>query len=102
MTFSEIDENYDPVLFDGIADIDFNDVCLNDCLTDPEQTLEQILSHFPLPLDCESDSMSFSYGVPLNPKEWLIQDSITKRQRSPRLFEFLILLLGKYHYESYS
>jgi hypothetical protein len=46
--------------------------------------------------------MSFSYGVPLNPKEWLIQDSITKRQRSPRLFEFLILLLGKYHYESYA
>lgn len=43
-----------------------------------------------------------SHDIPINPKEWLVKDSNSKRARPPRLFEFLLLLLQKYHYRSYA
>jgi len=43
-----------------------------------------------------------SHDIPTNPKEWLVTDRTSKRQRPPRLYEFLILLLQKSHYASYA
>ncbi|CAF0913924.1 unnamed protein product [Adineta ricciae] len=40
--------------------------------------------------------------IPTNRKEWLISDASSSRLRSPRLFEFLLLLVAKPHYESYA
>jgi hypothetical protein len=100
--FDEIDENYDPDLFDGIADLDFDGMCTEDESTSGVLSLEHWLTHFPSIPDVDDGLITFSFDIPLNRKEWLVQDSISKRQRSPRLFEFLILLLGKCHYESYA
>ncbi|CAF4547655.1 unnamed protein product [Rotaria sp. Silwood2] len=44
---------------------------------------------------CESD-------ISFEPSEWLIFDSTLNRNRSPRLLEFLRLLLDKTHYTSYA
>ena len=43
-----------------------------------------------------------SNTIPTNSKEWMVTDQTSKRQRPPRLFEFLILLLQKPHYVSYA
>jgi hypothetical protein len=105
----EIDENYDPVLFDGIVNFDPDQMCIDDDSNTYVQSLEDwLFEHFPLTpetdLSCNTDDglNTFLFDIPLNRKEWLVQDSLSKRQRSPRLFEFLILLLGKSHYESYA
>ncbi|CAF0778059.1 unnamed protein product [Rotaria sordida] len=44
---------------------------------------------------CETD-------IPFEPSEWRVFDSISDRYRSPRLLEFLRLLLNKTHYASYA
>ncbi|CAF4869090.1 unnamed protein product [Rotaria socialis] len=38
----------------------------------------------------------------INSKDWQIMDSVSKRQRPPRLFEFLFLLLKNPNYTSYA
>jgi hypothetical protein len=43
-----------------------------------------------------------SLDIPTDPREWLVTDQTTRRQRPPRLYEFLILLLHKAHYASYA
>ena len=40
--------------------------------------------------------------IPTIPKEWLVTDKASKRQRPPRLFEFLLLLLENPTYASYA
>ena len=40
--------------------------------------------------------------IPTNAKEWFVPDQNSGRQRPPRLYEFLILLLHKPHYVSYA
>ncbi|CAF0936673.1 unnamed protein product [Rotaria sordida] len=107
--FDEIDENYDPVLFDGIIDFDPNTMYIEQNSNDVIDSLKGWLIDFsPSQFETEStDSLNDfsevpSYDVPLNRKEWLVEDLISKRQRSPRLFEFLILLLGKPQYICYA
>ncbi|CAF0748541.1 unnamed protein product [Rotaria sp. Silwood1] len=105
----EMDENYDPVLFDGIVDLDLNTMCVEQDSNDVIDSLKGwLFDCFPSSLEteppCSPDDFShvFSFDIPLNRKEWLVEDSISKRQRSPRLFEFLILLLGKPQYKCYA
>ncbi|CAF0885262.1 unnamed protein product [Rotaria sordida] len=107
--FDEIDENYDPILFDGIIDFDPNTMYIEQNSNDVIDSLKGWLIDFsPSQFETEStDSLNDfsevpSYDVPLNRKEWLVEDLISKRQRSPRLFEFLILLLGKPQYICYA
>jgi hypothetical protein len=45
---------------------------------------------------------SSSNDIPTDPKEWRVKDQASKRDRPPRLYEFLILLLQKPHYASYA
>lgn len=45
---------------------------------------------------------SVSHDIPTYHKEWLVTDKASRRQRPPRLYEFLVLLLQKSHYESYA
>jgi hypothetical protein len=107
--FAEVDDNFDPAIIDGIVDLD-PDLMFSDQNSNTLVNLDDdwILNFSPsLPdtdYSCSMDDLSkiFSFDVPLNRKEWLVLDSISRRQRSPRLFEFLILLLGKPHYDSYA
>jgi hypothetical protein len=103
------DENYDPALFDGIVDFDPDQMCIDDDSNTHIQSLEDwLLGRFPSLSETDFSYNSdhflnpFSFDIPLDRKEWFLQDSVSRRQRSPRLFEFLILLLGKPHYESYA
>ncbi len=65
---------------------------------------------WPLDISPSSDESSLvvnpikndSHDIPIDPKEWLVTDQTTRRQRPPRLYEFLILLLHKLHYASYA
>ncbi|CAF1326391.1 unnamed protein product [Rotaria magnacalcarata] len=107
--FDEADENYDPVLIESIIDFDPNTMCVEQESSDIIDTLRGWLSDsVPSHIDIDSiDSFSdhseiFSFEIPLNRKEWLVEDLASKRQRSPRLFEFLVLLLGKPQYKSYA
>jgi hypothetical protein len=45
---------------------------------------------------------SSSPDIPTDPKEWLVTEQGSRRQRPPRLYEFLIMLLEKPHYASYA
>jgi hypothetical protein len=49
-----------------------------------------------------SESNDANDTVSINRSEWLITDSISNRPRSPRLYEFLILILKSFQYESYA
>ena len=40
--------------------------------------------------------------IPTDLSEWMIMDTISKRQRPPRLYEFLLSLLEKPHYHTYA
>ena len=88
--------------------LDFDEDCiLNSMMIDahfPQSvTLEDFISE-PWP---KSETSSFlseevelpDASVPLNlltnRKEWLVEDAMSKRMRSPRLYEFLVLLLQK-------
>jgi hypothetical protein len=107
--FDQMDENYDPGLFDGIVDFDPDKMCVDDdSITHINSLEEWLFEHFPSPTDTDLPSNpddvinTFSFDIPLDRREWLVQDSLSGRQRSPRLFEFLILLLEKSHYRSYA
>ncbi|CAF3170159.1 unnamed protein product [Rotaria socialis] len=109
MMFNEADENYDPVLIESIIDFDPNTMCIEQEPSDIINTLsgwlsDSISSHIDIDsIDSFSDhSEIFSFEIPLNRKEWLVEDLASKRQRSPRLFEFLILLLGKPQYKPFA
>jgi hypothetical protein len=52
-------------------------------------------------LDNITQSNNDSVGLPFNPKEWLINDSITGKLRPPRQNEFLYHLLEDSRYSSY-
>lgn len=43
-----------------------------------------------------------SHDIPINRREWLVKKRTEDRARPPLLFEFLLLLLEKPHYESYA
>ncbi|CAF3352522.1 unnamed protein product [Rotaria sp. Silwood2] len=43
-----------------------------------------------------------SYDMTTNSREWLVMDKASKRQRPPRLYEYLLLLLENSHYTSYA
>ncbi|CAF1178988.1 unnamed protein product [Rotaria sp. Silwood1] len=43
-----------------------------------------------------------SQNISIDPKEWLVMDKSSKRQRPPRLYEFLILLLENPYYAFYA
>lgn len=93
-----LDENYDPELFDGMVDFDLDQVLPDDDSISQIQSIENwLVEPFSCPIDCNNWT-----DVPLIRTEWFIYDSLTKRHRSPRLFEFLILLLSKSHYEMYA
>lgn len=108
--FDEIDENYDPVLFEEIVNFDPNTICIEQEPGDVIDSLKGWLSFDCLPPLLDTDSIMSSEDIAdeplldttLNRKEWLVEDSLSKRQRSPRLFEFLILLLCKPQYECYA
>jgi hypothetical protein len=72
----------------------------------PDDLIEEnfLLSPAPSPEPSPTTNLVESswHDIPLNPKEWQIIDKISKRQRPPRLYEFLILLLQKSHYETYA
>jgi hypothetical protein len=106
--FDEIYEKY-PGLFDEIVDFDPDQICIDDESSTHVHSIEEwLIEPFPSTPDTDpsvdSDDVikQFLFDVPLDKKEWLIKDPISRRQRSPRLFEFLILLLDKPHYESYA
>ncbi len=103
------DENYNPNLFE---DLDLDDLDLDKCPLDEDSNsrvtlIQEWLYDSSLPTYTDSlyerdGYILYSFDIPLVRREWLVQDSISKRQRSPRLFEFLVLLLGKSRYESYA
>jgi len=103
----QIHEDYDPVLFEDLDDLDLDTFPLDED-SNSRVTLIQEWLHDSSPLTYtdllyEQDGyIVCSFDIALDRREWLIQDSISKRQRSPRLFEFLILLLGNSRYESYA
>lgn len=106
--FEIIGENYDTSLFEDIDDFDLDKLPMDQDSDTVVNSIEEWLygssqSTYTDSL-CEPDGYIpfVSFDIPLERKEWLITDAISKRQRSPRLFEFLILLLGKSHYESYA
>lgn len=105
----EIDENFNPVLFDGIVDFDLDAMYTEQ---DPIHVIDTLkgwlgdcfpsISDKDLTHNTADISQAFQFDIPLNRKDWLIEDGATKRQRSPRLFEFLILLLEKSQYKCYA
>lgn len=107
--FDDNDFTIDSALFDGIVDIDPNEIFIDpisNTLINPFE--DWPIDPFPSPPDtdqsCDIDDVSdvFSGNIPLNKKEWLIKEPQSRRYRAPRLLEFLILLLSKAHYESYA
>jgi hypothetical protein len=105
----DTDDNYDFMLFDGTVDLNPDQMCIDaDSSVFIDFKENWLPDSFPSPFELDSsfdlDDMLkiMSFDIPLNRKEWLVQDRVSKRHRSPRLFEFLILLLGKSHYESYA
>jgi hypothetical protein len=72
-------------------DIDFPDDLLLDILPLSEE--------LPPPINPNENS---STDIPTDRREWLVIDKNSNRQRPPRLYEFLILLLKKEHYASYA
>lgn len=108
MLFPEMDDNY-PGLSEGIVPVDAEPIYGTDDSSVGIKSIEDWLYEY-LPIKQEMDSSidfddvigQFSFDTPMDRKEWMVQDSVTRRFRSPRLFEFLILLLRKPHYESYA
>lgn len=81
----------DPLFFDSILDdsvpFDFMDeLALTGSLGDPT------------PITTEEPPMNMSHDR----AEWTLKDSNTKRLRSPKLFEFLIMLLQNDKYQCYA
>lgn len=107
--YEDIDENF-PGLSDGIVPVDFEDILPTDddsntCL----QSIESWIHEFPIKeeiddisFDLDNVMNQFTSDIPINRREWMMEDALTKRLRSPRLFEFLVLLLTNFHYESYA
>lgn len=98
----EIYGNYDQTLFDGIVDLDSYQMCIDDDSTSGVQSIDEWLATFQSVVNEHGDSQACLSEIPLNRKEWQVIDAISRRARSPRLFEFLILLLGKIHYQFYA
>ncbi|CAF0768569.1 unnamed protein product [Adineta steineri] len=99
--YDECNENFDPLFSDDMFNISSDDFSMDD---DSDIILTSIKDWFKLSPTTNPDDIIDTYSdeIPLNRKEWLIQDSPSQRYRAPRLFEFLILLLRKSHYESYA
>ena len=98
----EIETDYNQSLFDGIVDFDPEQMCIDDDSTSCVQSIDDWLATLKSVVDEHGNSQVCLSGISLNRKEWLVIDGISRRSRSPRLFEFLILLLNKQHYESYA
>jgi hypothetical protein len=75
----------------SFPDIDF----LDDLLLETSPSSEEL----PPPTNPNENS---STDIPTDLREWLVIDKNSNRQRPPRLYEFLILLLKKEHYASYA
>ena len=106
---NEIDENYDPFPFDTIEEFDPDTMCVEQDSSDMVDSIkvwliDNISSISSIDLTDYSDNFPEipSLDTSLNRKEWLVADPISKRHRSPRLFEFLLLLLNKPSYECYA
>jgi hypothetical protein len=107
--FSEIEDNennlwpfgeIDSVMNGFLSDADFFQIS---CLDDSFPT-----SYFPSDTLCtlsdevETTDVSVPSDVHVNRKDWLVEDKMSKRMRSPRLYEFLILLLRKSDFDFYA
>lgn len=84
--------------FSQYLDFNPNPVDIFDCLTPPDAPSPPAGDQS---IPIVNPNGKISDDIPINPKEWLITDP-SGRQRAPRLFEFLILLLHKSHYASYA
>jgi hypothetical protein len=110
MMFYGIDENFDPNLFeelDNLDDFDPDKFPMDEDSGPKVTKIRGWLCDYSPPTYTDSlyerdGYIVCSFDITLDRREWLIQDPISKRQRSPRLFEFLVLLLGKSRYESYA
>jgi hypothetical protein len=100
------DENIDPTLFEDINDFEFDDISMDQdsamSIHNIQKWMCQPFTDKCLIFDQVDSSEIFSWDISLIRKEWLVQDSISKRHRAPRLYEFLILLLRNPNYESYA
>ncbi|CAF1520695.1 unnamed protein product [Rotaria magnacalcarata] len=90
-------------LFD--LDTDMNSYALDPSLFDPANLGSFIddsllLSNELQPTFIQNEHVS--NNTLINSKDWQIMDAVSKRQRPPRLFEFLILLLKNPNYTSYA
>lgn len=56
----------------------------------------------PLSEEVEATDAAVPSDLNINRRDWLVEDPMSKRMRSPRLFEFLILLLQKSGYDFYA
>ncbi|UJR32934.1 hypothetical protein I4U23_020395 [Adineta vaga] len=90
--FYDIDENDELFLLDDVVNFNIDDTPLDQDSTTAVADIHDWLY-----------KVSFELSdIPLDRKEWLLPDVSSSRLRSPRLFEFLILLVTKPHYESYA
>ena len=73
----------------------------SDLLDSPNNLSPNVLPPSPPPSET-NPCVQNCEDIPANPKEWLIIDQTSRRQRPPFLYEFLILLLHKPEYASYA
>ncbi|UJR14237.1 hypothetical protein I4U23_001227 [Adineta vaga] len=90
------DNSLDLDCLDDIPQLDkFELDLLHDILAE-EFDLSDLLQAIPIQTPTPSSE------IPVNPKDWLVTDKVSKRQRPPWLYEFLLLLLQKREYISYA
>jgi hypothetical protein len=98
--FDEQEANYIEELLENSMETYFNspfmDINFSDDLLLNTPPLSEEL---PPPINPTENS---STDIRTDIREWLITDKNSNRQRPPRLYEFLILLLKKEHYASYA
>lgn len=91
----------DEQLFDDLIDLQDEFSVYHNSYSDPLESSNNLSPSPPVPLEY-NPFVQNTEEIPTNPKEWLIVDPASRRQRPPRLYEFLILLLHKPQYASYA
>ena len=106
---SGIEDNEIPFSLDIEGEWPINDFLADDTLFQSPYLDGFILDSFsssetlsPRSEDVEATDAAVPSNLYINRKDWLVEDPMSKRMRSPRLFEFLILLLQKSGYDFYA